>query len=84
MTDAPRISLQEARALAIAMLPEDIRHLEPHASDVARAEQALAAFMLARVPDAKPVDFHKPGMGPLLSGGEWNACRDAVLKGTKT
>jgi hypothetical protein len=50
-------------------------------SCTAKIKEALAAFLLARVPDAKPVDFHKPGMDPLLSGGEWNACREQVLQG---
>ena len=73
MTDAPRISDEEAHALW--------DHVIKHGMNVRSIQQALAAFLSARVPDAKPVDFHKPGMGPLLSGGEWNACRDAVLRG---
>lgn len=43
--------------------------------------EALYAFLVARVPAAKEVKFHPRGMEPLLSGGEWNACRDVVLKG---
>lgn len=88
MTDEPRISKNEARALAIAMLPESLIHLEPHASDVARAEHALAAFLRARVPEravetettvvrGKQVTIHY--CEDECKG--FNACRDLVLKG---
>jgi hypothetical protein len=75
MTDKPVISDAEAVFVLKAF---DIYVNSLH---VEAAKFALSAFLLARVPDAKPVGFHKQGMGPLLSGGEWNACRGMILRG---
>jgi len=73
----PVISDAEARALAIAMLPEGISHVEPHASDVHRAAEALSAFLAARMPDARCST--EETSDPWDAGHDY--CRERVLGG---
>ena len=76
MSSEPVISDEELNAFASRVC------LDSHSDDV---KEALADFLKGRVPPAKPQgDYAIDDLCDLASDNGFNACRDIVLKGTKT
>ena len=73
MTDKPVISDAEVRTMLLRLGVHD------NAASALVCGEALSAFLLARVPDAKTDD--RPRCCNMMLADGFNACREQVLQG---